>query len=319
MVSSTRKLVAAALACLPLMAAAAYPDKPIRMIVPYSAGGGADSTARVVAQQMSVALGQQIVIDNRPGAAGVIGEEAVAKSVPDGYTVLFDASAFVVNPSLRRLSFDPLKDFIPISLIATAANILVVPPGAPYKTIGEFLAYAKKNPGKLTFASAGAGSGSHLAGELLSQQAGLDMVHVPYKGGAPALTDLMGNQVSAYFGNVASTLNYASSGKLRALAVTSRKRSAALPGVPTLAESGLQDFEVLEWNGMFVPKGTPNEVVQRLAKEAQAAVADPKVKEKLRQMGLEPIGDSPQSFGKFVQTEAARWGALVKSRNIKAD
>jgi tripartite-type tricarboxylate transporter receptor subunit TctC len=317
--STSRKLVAAALACLPLLAAAAYPDKPIRMIVPYSAGGGADATARVVAQQMSAALGQQIVIDNRPGAAGVLGEEAVAKSTPDGYTVLFDASAFAVNPSLRKLSFDPLKDFIPISLIATAANILVVPPGAPYKSIGEFLAYAKKNPGKLTFASAGAGSGSHLAGELLNLKAGIDMMHVPYKGGAPALTDVMGNQVSAYFGNVASTLNYATSGKLRPLAVTSLKRSPTLPNVPTLAESGLPDFEVLEWNGLFAPKGTPNEIVQRLSKEAQAAVADRNVKEKLRQMGLEPIGDSPQAFSQFVRGEAARWGALVKARNIKAE
>ncbi len=319
MIPTCRKLLAVAAACLPLLAAAAYPDRPIRMIVPYSAGGGADSTARVIAQKMSTSLGRQVVIDNRPGAAGVIGEEAVAKSTPDGYTVLYDASAFAVNPSLRRLSFDPLKDFIPISLVATAANILVVPPGAPYKTIQEFLAYAKANPGKLTFASAGAGSGSHLAAELLNARAGVDLLHVPYKGGAPALTDVMGNQVSAYFGNVASTLNYANSGKLRALAVTSKTRNAGLPDTPTLAESGLPDFEVLEWNGIFVPRGTPPDVVQRLATEVQAAVADPKVQEKLRQLGLEPVGNSPQQFSKFVQGEAARWGALVKARHIKAD
>jgi len=319
MTPTCRKLLAAAAACLPLLAAAAYPERPIRMIVPYSAGGGADNTARVIAQQMSVALGQQVVIDNRPGAAGVIGEEAVAKAAPDGYTVLYDASAFAVNPSMRRLSFDPLKDFIPISLVATAANILVVPPNAPYKSVQEFLAYARAHPGKLTFASAGAGSGSHLAGELLNARAGIDLMHVPYKGGAPALTDVMGNQVSAYFGNVASTLSYASTGKLRALAVTSLKRSPGLPDTPTLAESGLPGFEVLEWNGVFVPRGTPPEVVQRLAREVQAAVAEPKVQDKLRHLGLEPVGNTPQQFGKFVQAEAARWGVLVKSRNIKAE
>ncbi|MGO4305726.1 MULTISPECIES: Bug family tripartite tricarboxylate transporter substrate binding protein [unclassified Cupriavidus] len=319
MTPTCRKLLVAAAACMPLLAAAAWPDRPIRMIVPYSAGGGADNTARVIAQHLSTTLGQQVVIDNRPGAAGVIGEEAVAKATPDGYTVLYDASAFAVNPSLRKLSFDPLKDFIPISLVATAANILVVPPNAPYKSIKEFLSYAKAHPGKLTFASAGAGSGSHLAGEMLNAKAGIDLMHVPYKGGAPALTDVMGNQVSAYFGNVASTLNYASTGKLRALAVTSLKRNAGLPDTPTLAESGLPDFEVLEWNGIFVPRGTSPEIVQRLAKEVQAAVADPKVQDKLRQLGLEPVGNSPQQFSKFVQTEAARWGALVKARHINAE
>lgn len=319
MQSTCRKLLVAVAACVPLLAAAAYPDRPIRMIVPYSAGGGADNTARVIAQRMSASMGQQVVIDNRPGAAGVIGEEAVAKSTADGYTVLYDASAFAVNPSLRKMSFDPLKDLVPISLVATAANILVVPPNAPYKNVKDFIAYAKANPGKLTFASAGAGSGSHLAGELLNAKAGIDLLHVPYKGGAPALTDVMGNQVSAYFGNVASTLNYAKGGKLKALAVTSLKRNPGLPDTPTLAESGLPDFEVLEWNGVWVPRGTPPEVVARLAKEVQEAVADPHVQEKLRQMGLEPVGNSPQQFGKFVQNEAARWGALVKARNIRAE
>ncbi|MDT6963192.1 tripartite tricarboxylate transporter substrate binding protein [Cupriavidus sp. SZY C1] len=314
-----RKLLVAVAACAPLLAAAAYPDRPIRMIVPYSAGGGADNTARVIAQRMSASMGQQVVIDNRPGAAGVIGEEAVAKATPDGYTVLYDASAFAVNPSLRKMSFDPLKDLVPISLVATAANILVVPPNAPYKTVKDFIAYAKANPGKLTFASAGSGSGSHLAGELLNAKAGIDLLHVPYKGGAPALTDVMGNQVSAYFGNVASTLNYTKSGKLKALAVTSLKRNPGLPDTPTLAESGLPEFQVLEWNGVWVPKGTPPDVVARLAKEVQDAVADPQVQDKLRQMGLEPVGNTPQQFGKFVQGEAARWGALVKQRNIRAE
>ncbi|MEJ8850415.1 tripartite tricarboxylate transporter substrate binding protein [Variovorax rhizosphaerae] len=313
------KSIAALAACVPLLAAAAWPDKPIRMVVPYAAGGGADNTARIVAQQMSVALGQQIIIDNKPGAGGVIGADNVAKAAPDGYTVLYDASAFSVNPSLRKLPFDATKDFIPVSLVATAPQILVVPESAPYKNVAEFLAFARKNPGKLTFASAGGGTGSHLAGEALNEQAKLNLLHVPYKGGAPALTDVMGQQVSTYFGNVASTSSYVKSGKLRALAVSSAKRVPSLPDTPTLAESGLPGYNVVEWNGVFLPKGTPPEIVQKLGKAVQAAVNDPKVNEKLLQLGLVPAGTSPESFSKFVQDESARVSALVKARGIQVD
>ncbi len=230
-------------ACAPLLGWAAWPEKPIRMVVPYAAGGGADNTARIVAQQMSTALGQQIVIDNRPGAGGVIGADNVAKAAADGYTVLYDASAFSVNPSLRKLPFDATKDFIPVSLVATAPQILVVPVTAPYKTVAEFIDFARKNPGKLTFASAGGGTGSHLAGEALNEQAKLNLLHVPYKGGAPALTDVMGEQVSAYFGNVASTISYVKGGKLRALAVSSapaRARPARDAHARRVGLAGLQ-------------------------------------------------------------------------------
>jgi tripartite-type tricarboxylate transporter receptor subunit TctC len=319
MKKTSLKVFATLAACLPLVALAAYPDKPIRMIVPYSPGGGADNTARILAQRMSQGLGQQIIIDNRPGAGGVIGADVVAKANPDGYTVLFDASAFAVNPAIRKMPFDSTKAFIPVSLVGTAPNILVVPSDAPYKTVGQFIHYARKNPGKLTFASAGGGSAQHLAGELFNREANTDLLHVPYKGGGPALTDLMGSQVDSYFGNAASTLNYVKSGKLRALAVTSLKRSAQLPETPTLNESGLSRFEVLEWNGVFVPKGTPGDVVQRLASEVQRAIADPQVKEKLVQLGLDPVGSSPQEFEKFVQNQKSSWGALVKERNIKTD
>jgi tripartite-type tricarboxylate transporter receptor subunit TctC len=216
------KSIALLAACAPLLGWAAWPDRPIRMVVPYAAGGGADNTARIVAQQMSTALGQPIVIENRPGAGGVIGADNVAKAAADGYTVLYDASAFSVNPSLRKLPFDATKDFIPVSLVATAPQILVVPVTAPYKTVAEFIDFARRNPGKLTFASSGGGTGSHLAGEALNEQAKLSLLHVPYKGGAPALTDVMGEQVSIYFGNVASTIGYVKGGKLRALAVSSR-------------------------------------------------------------------------------------------------
>jgi tripartite-type tricarboxylate transporter receptor subunit TctC len=311
--------IAALAASAPLLAWAAWPEKPIRMVVPYAAGGGADNTARIVAQQMAIGLGQQIIIDNKPGAGGVIGADSVAKSAADGYTVLYDASAFSVNPSLRKLPFDATKDFIPVSLVATAPQILVVPETAPYKTVAELLDFARKNPGKLSFASAGGGTGSHLAGEALNDQAKVNLMHVPYKGGAPALTDVMGEQVSAYFGNAASTLGYVKSGKLRALAVSSSKRVSALPDTPTLAESGLPGYNVVEWNGVFLPKGTPPEIVQRLGKAVQAAVNEPKVKDKLLQLGLEPAGTTPEAFAKFVQAEMARVGALVKARNIKVD
>lgn len=313
------KSMAALAACVPLLGWAAWPEKPIRMVVPYAAGGGADNTARVVAQQMSIALGQPIVIDNRPGAGGVIGEDNVAKAPADGYTVLYDASAFSVNPSLRKLPFDAAKDFIPVSLVATAPQILVVPATAPYSTVAQFLDFARKNPGKLSFASAGGGTGSHLAGEALNEQARLSLMHVPYKGGAPALTDVMGEQVSAYFGNVASTLGYVQSGKLRALAVSSAKRVPGLPDTPTLAESGLPGYNVVEWNGVFLPKGTPPDIVQRLGKAVQAAVNEPQVKQKLLQLGLEPAGTTPEAFAKFVQNEMGRVGALVKARNIRVD
>ena len=313
------KLIAAATACLPLLGWAAWPEKSIRMVVPYAAGGGADSTARIIAQQISLSLGQPIVIDNRPGAGGVIGADNVAKAPADGYTVLYDASAFSVNPTLRKLPYDATRDFIPVSLVATAPQILVVPANAPYKTVREFLDYARQNPGKLSFASAGGGTGSHLAGEALNDQAQIHLLHIPYKGGAPALTDLMGQQVSAYFGNAASTLSYVVGGKLRALAVSSSQRVPALPDVPTLAESGLPGYNVVEWNGVFLPKGTAPDIALQLGKAVQAAVADVKVKDKLIGLGLVPVGSSPEAFARFVQDEISRTGALVKARNIRVD
>lgn len=297
----------------------AFPDKPIRMVVPYSPGGGADNTARVVAQKMGDILGQTVVIENKPGAGGVIGADAVARAAPDGYTVLYDASAFAVNGALRKLPFDPAADFIPISLVATAPQILVVPSNAPYKTLPDFIAAAQNSPGKLTYASAGAGTGSHLAAEMFNEQAKIALLHVPYKGGAPALTDVMGGQVAAYFGNTASTLQYVKGGQLRALAVTSKARLKALPNTPTLAESGMPEYEVLEWNGVFLPKGTPPDRVQAIAGAVQKAVADPDVRAKLQQAGLDPVGNSPQAFRKFLQAESARWHALVKVRSIRLE
>ena len=311
--------IAALAAAVPVFCWAAWPEKPIRMVIPYAPGGGADITARIVAQEMSVSLGQPIVFDYKPGAGGVIGADTVAKSAADGYTVLYDASAFSVNPALRKLPFDQAKDFIPVSLVATAPQIVLVPAAAPYKTVPEFLDFARKNPGTLSYASAGSGSGSHLAAEAMNHQAKLNLLHVPYKGGAPAITDLMGERVALYFGNVAFSMSYINGGKVRPLAVTSLKRLASLPDAPTLAEQGLPGFNTAEWNGIFLPKGTPPDVVQRLSKAVQAAVKDPKVKDKLLQLGLEPGGTTPEEFSRFVQDETSRASALVKARSIKVD
>jgi tripartite-type tricarboxylate transporter receptor subunit TctC len=311
--------IAALAVSLPLCGWAAWPEKPIRMVVPYAAGGGADITARIVTQEMSAVLGQPIVLDYKPGAGGVIGADAVAKSAADGYTVLYDASAFSVNPSLYKLPFDAAKDFIPVSLVATAPQVLLVPAAAPYKTVPEMLDFARKNPDALNFASAGSGTGSHLAAEAFNQQAKLNLMHVPYKGGAPAITDLMGERVSMYFSNVAFSLSYIKGGKVRAIGVTSTKRLVLLPEIPTLAEQGLPGFNTSEWNGVFLPKGTPPDVVQRLGKALQLALNDPKVKEKLLQLGLQPGSTTPEEFSKFVQDETSRANALVKARNIKVD
>lgn len=316
---SRRQLLALSACALPSLAWAAWPERSLRLVVPYAAGGGADNAARIVAQRLGELLGQAVVIDNKPGAGGVIGADTVAKATPDGYTALFDASAYVVNPALRKLPYEPGKDFIPVSLIVTAPQILVVSPQSPYKTLGELLAAARKSPDKISYASAGAATASHLAAELMADEAKVDLLHVPYKGGAPALTDVMAGSVDMYFGNAASTLQHVASGKLRALGVSSRQRLKGLPHVPTLSESGIPNYEVLEWNGLFLPKGTPADVVQRFAKEVQAAMADPKVRERLSQAGVIPVGDSPSEFGKFIDTESRRWQQLVKARGIKVD
>lgn len=303
----------------PAAAQGAYPSKPIRLIVPYSAGGGADNAARILAQRLSVTLRTQVVVDNRPGASGMIGAQAVAKADADGYTVLYDASTFAVNPSLRKMSFDPVNDLLPVSLALTVPNILVVPPKAPVADFKAFVARARSEPGKVSFASYGAGSPAHLAGELLNREARIDMLHVPYKGGAPALADVIGGQVDSYFANAGSGLNYVQSGQLKALAVTSRQRMAALPQVPTIAESGFPDFEVLEWNGFFVPKGTAPAIVERLSTEVQAAVRDPDTRARLVKLGADPIGGTPAEFKTFIAGQTQRWAQLIQTNKITAD
>jgi tripartite-type tricarboxylate transporter receptor subunit TctC len=314
-----RQFLALACGTLTVPAWAAWPEKPLRLVVPYAPGGGADFAARVVAQKLAEQLGQPVVIENKSGAGGSIGAEAVAKATGDGYTLLFDASAHAVNPALRKLSYDAIKDFTALSLIVSAPQILVVAPQSSFKTLADLLEAARKAPRKITFASAGAATGSHLAAELLADVARVEMLHVPYKGGAPALTDVMAGMVDLYFGNAASTLQHVQSGKLRALGVSSRQRLTGLPNVPTISESGVAGFEVLEWNGIFLPRATPSDVVQRLSREIHSVMTDTKVRERLLQAGLTPVGDTPAEFAKFVDSESKRWQALVRARGIKLD
>lgn len=313
-----RLIIAVATALLSTAALAqTYPVKPIRMIVPYSPGGGADTSARIVARRLGETLGQPVVVENRTGGGGAIGAEFVAKSAPDGYTLLFDASGIVINTAARKLPFDLQRELTPVSLVVTAPMVLVTPPDAPYKTVTEFVQYAKASANPVAIASSGAGSAQHFAAELLSATAGFPMLHVPYKGGAPAMTDVMGGQVGAYFANVASASGHLKAGKLRALGVTSSQRVATLPEVPTIAQSGVSGYNVAEWNAVFVPSKTPDAVVQRLATEIANAVRQPDVRQSLEQLGLEPVGNTPEQFAGFVRDEIAKWTVLIKTNKIE--
>ncbi|WP_240939529.1 tripartite tricarboxylate transporter substrate binding protein [Diaphorobacter sp. HDW4A] len=299
---------------------ATYPsEQPITLVVPFSAGGGADNAARIIAQGISEVSGQSVVIDNRAGASGSIGATFVARAKPNGYTALFDASSFAINPTLRKLPYDASKDFIPVSQAVSVPNILVASPQSPYNNLPEFIKEAKANPTKYSYASYGPGSLAQMAAELLKKSTGIQAVHVPYKGGAPALVDVMGGQVDVYFANAASSITYVTGGKLKALAVSSAKRMPELPNVPTIEEAGVKPFAVEEWNGVFLPSGTSPEVVKQLQDYVQKSLALPSVREKLAKLGLTPVGSSSAEFSKFVASEQKRWGELVKSNGITAN
>lgn len=300
-------------------AQANYPDKPIRLVVPYTPGGGADTNSRMLAQPMSAILGQPIVIENRPGASGVVGAMAVLQAPADGYTVFFDAFPYAVNAVMRDLPFDPVKDMIPVSQAINMPLILVVPAASPFKTLKELVDYAKANPDKLDYGSYGAGGAAHLAAELLQRDAGIKWTHVPYKGGAQAIADVLAGRLGGYFSNPITALPHLKSGKLRALGTTGAARMEALPEVPTLEELGYPGFRVVEWNGFFVAKGTPTHSIERLAKAINEATKDPAVKARMGSMGIEPVGNTPEQFTTFLQGEIKQWRALVQSNNIRAD
>jgi tripartite-type tricarboxylate transporter receptor subunit TctC len=299
----------------------AYPSKPIRMVVPFAAGAGSnDIMARLTAQKLSESFGQQVVVDNRPGASGVIGCDIVAKAQPDGYTVLMMSLTFAVNPSLfRKLPFDSERDFAPVTMVASAPLMLVVHPSVPVKSVAELVAYAKANPDKLNFGSGGPGSTPHLAGEMFKMMAGIRITHIPYKGGAPALADLVGGQIQLMLENIPGTLPFVKAGKLRALAVTDTKRSPVVPDLPTLDAAGLKGYELVGWNGLFLPRDTAKPVVTKLYSETRQALMLPDVKERLAQMGAEGVGDTPEQFAVFVKAEIAKWAKVVQAAGIQVE
>jgi tripartite-type tricarboxylate transporter receptor subunit TctC len=301
--------------------AAHYPAKPMRLVVPFPAGGTTDILARAVAQKLSKAWGQQVIVDNRPGAGGNIGSDLVAKATPDGYTLLMGTvGTHAINPSLyKNMPYDHVKDFAPVILVAGVPNVLVVNPSLPVHSVPELIAYAKANPGKLNFASSGNGTSIHLSGELFKAMTGVEMTHVPYKGSAPALTDLIGGQVQLMFDNLPSSLPFIKAGKLRALAVTSGARAAALPDLPTLAESGLPGFEASSWFGVLAPAGTPRDIVVKLNGAIAGWLASPEAKEKLLAQGAIAAGGTPEDFARHIGAETSKWAKVVKASGAHID
>ena len=301
--------------------AQAYPSRPIRFVVPYAPGGSATTVARAVAQKMSDRLGRQIIVDNRPGANGQIGMDLVAKATPDGHTIVLGyISNLAIDPTLyERLPFDPVKDFAPITQLVSTLNVLVVHPSVPAKDLKELIAYAKANPDKMNFSSSGSGSVGHLTGEFLNRASGMRMVHVQYKGSGQAVGDLLGGQVQAMFSGFSSTLHHIKAGKLRAIAVTSAKRSAAAPEVPTLAESGFPGFEATAWHGMLAPSRTPKAIIARLHDEAVAALGAADVRDRLAALGFDVVGSTPEAFAAYIRSETRKWAPIVKASGVKPE
>jgi len=305
---------------LAAMAQDPYPSRNVVIVVPFPAGGVADLLPRLVAEKLTQKWGKPVLVENRAGASGNIGMAYVAQQPADGYTfALAPAGNLTVNPTLfKNMPFDTAKDFTPVTLLANVPNVLVVHPSVPVKTFPELIAYAKANPGKLAFASPGPGSGAHLAGELLKLDAGIDMLHVPYKGLAPAVTDLMGGQVQMMFAGVSTIIQQVKSGKLRALAVAGPHRLDALPDVPTVAESGYPGFDVTSWYGIVAKTGTPPAIIRKVQADMAEALKQPDVMKKLADLGLEPVGDTPQEFGAVIAAESRKWGDIVKKAGITA-
>jgi len=298
----------------------AYPARPVRFVVPSAAGGGTDIIARAISLKLAESFGQQFVVDNRPGAGQMIGIELVARAPADGHTLLMAASTLAINPIMyKKVSYDPLRDFAPITQAASLPNVLVVHPSLPVKSVAELIAYAKQRPGQLNFASAGIGTSPQMSIELLKSMAGIDMVHIPYKGTAPGVVDLLAGQVLVMAPNLLTALPHVKSGRLRALAVTSAKRNEALPDVPTVAESGLAGYDSTQWYGVLAPAGTPRDIVARLHDEIVRALRDPEVGKRLAADGAEAVGSSPQEFAAFIKSETEKWAKVATAAGIKAE
>jgi tripartite-type tricarboxylate transporter receptor subunit TctC len=301
--------------------AQSWPSRPLRLVIPFAAGGGADIAGRVIGQELSEVLKQPVIIENRTGAGGTIAPNNVAKSPPDGYSlVLGHLGGIAIAPHLYKdLPFDPVNDLSPVTLVVNGLSVLVVNPDLPVKTAGELVAYAKKNPDQLSFASAGSGTDTHLAGELFKSMTGISMVHIPYKGGAPALVDLIAGRVQLSFASVATTISAIQTGKLRAVAMTGKNRFEGLPGVPTVAESGVPGYEINNWYGIFVPANTPQDIIQRLNAETIKILKKPEVHAKLIAAGLEPVWSTPKEFADYVRAETDKWRKIVADSGAKAE
>jgi tripartite-type tricarboxylate transporter receptor subunit TctC len=301
--------------------AQSYPARPVRLLVPSTPGGSVDTLARAVATRLSEKWGQQMVVDNRPGAGGVIAAELTAKAPPDGYTLIMcTVASCATNVSLHRnLSYDPVRDFEPVTLIATQNLMLLIHPSIAAGTVKELVAMAKANPGKYSFASAGNGTGGHLSGELFKILAGIDMLHVPYKGVAPAIVDVIGGQVSMTFASILSSLPHVKSGKLKALAVTGSRRSPAAPELPTMMEAGVKGYESATWYGVLAPARTSKDIVHKLNADIVGMLKQPEVRDRLSKEGADPVGSSPQEFGSYIKAEIAKWSKVIRSAKIQAN
>jgi tripartite-type tricarboxylate transporter receptor subunit TctC len=319
-------VAASALAGIAPAHAQSWPTKPVRIVVPFPAAGTTDIVARSLGAELQKMWGQSVVIDNRPGAGGNIGADAVAKSAPDGYTLLMGTvGTHAINAALfahngQKMPFDPVKDFVPVTLCAAVPNVMVINPKLPVNSVSEFIQYAKTNPGKVNMASSGNGTSIHLTGELFKTVTGIYMVHLPYRGSAPALTDLIAGNVNVMFDNLPSALPHIKSGRIKALAVTSKNPSAALPGVPTIEQAaGLKDFDASSWFGLFAPAGTPRAIVDKIQGDVTKALAVPEVRERFLSQGAEPGGNTPDQFSAFIKSETEKWARVVKVSNAKVD
>ena len=298
----------------------AYPGRPLRLVVPFPPGGSAETVARILGQMLSESVAQQVVIDNRPGAGTIVGCDIVAKAPPDGHTLLLGSAGLTINATLMsKLPFDPVRDLTPVTLVTSAPNILVVNPTVAAASVPELIALAKAKPHQLNFGSAGTGSGNHLAGEMLKVIAGIDIVHVPYKGDAPAVTELVGGQIHMLFIGLAPVIGHVKAGRLRALAVTSLARSPLMPELPTVADGGLSGFESNTWAGLFVPAGTPEAVMAKLNVEVSRTLKLPDVRERLTNLGFEVIGNSPGEFGQYFRSEIVKWARVIKQANVRIE
>ncbi len=304
----------------PAQAGGAYPEKPVTIVVPFPPGGGTDTGARLLAQRLTEMWGKAVVIENKPGAAGQIGSDYVARAKPDGYTLLIgNVGTHAINPSLYKSSYDTVKSFAPVSLVAELPQIMVTAPGNPAATVSQAIAAGKREPGKITYSSSGSGSSMHLAGAMFARQAGVDMLHVSYKGGGPAVSDVMAGHVNYTFATLYETMGMIKGGKLKAVAVTGDKRAAAMPNVPTVAEAGLAGYEAVSWIGLLAPAGTPPALVGKISQDVRTALADPRVKQMLIDQGAVPAGSTPEAFASLIARDTTRYAKLIRDLGIKVE